>query len=270
MKQTELNNNFYQEYFLNKPTERFVKMIWTINNSSERTFDKKVILPNGCFYLAIVTGLGVDVFIENKQFELKSGVFLCSQMSERAIVKLKKETNVIFIQLQAWTTSYTYKNDLSNFINTIREVNPEKLLFHNKPNAYLTMNLSQVIKIVNQFFTNCDEKYIHQNDIELTCNQVIKQKGDIKTSELLKTITTTQRTFQNHFKKTTGLNLTQFIKIVKLRFSVDDLLESKHNQNLTDIALKNQYYDQAHFIKTFKTIVKVTPHKFNPDEYLLS
>ena len=65
MKQTELNNNFYQKYSLNKPTERFVKTVWAINNSSGRTFDKKIILPNGCFYLAIVTGLGADVFIEN-------------------------------------------------------------------------------------------------------------------------------------------------------------------------------------------------------------
>lgn len=63
------------------------------------------------------------------------------------------------------------------------------------------------------------------------------------------------RLFQKHL----GQNPQSYLKTVRFRNSLDEIL--RHNQSLTEIAYKNQYFDQAHFIKDFKYFSGYSPKR---------
>lgn len=58
----------YQEYYLDRETERFVRKIWLVDNSENTESIIKSILPNGYLNIAIVKGQGAEVIINNQKY----------------------------------------------------------------------------------------------------------------------------------------------------------------------------------------------------------
>lgn len=263
------NMPLYEEYYLNKATERFVRKIWVINNSSNSTpsFCRELV-PNGCFNVAIISGSGIDVRIADKLFHLEENVFVHSQVLGNAIITFKENTKVIFIQFEPWITSYLNKYDFSNFRNTIIQIDVNSLLFGITTKTLLTKTIEELIVDIETYFRKNIKQFSPKTEIEIVCRYILDSKGKVQIQDIYKKIRTSQRTFQNHFKKAMGIPLSSFINIIKIRSSIDELCQK--NKTITTVALDNNFYDQAHYIRNFKQITKVTPKKFVPSRYLLS
>lgn len=68
---------------------------------------------------------------------------------------------------------------------------------------------------------------------------------------------TLYRLFSNHL----GQNPKNYLKTIRFRRTLDELM--KGQKNLTQVAYSNHYFDQAHFIKDFKTFTGCTPKELN-------
>lgn len=73
----------------------------------------------------------------------------------------------------------------------------------------------------------------------------------------------TSRYLQKLFLKHTGLTPKLYTKIN--RFQNTLVLVSKREDSLTSIAYECNYFDQAHFIREFKSFTGLTPSEFLPD-----
>lgn len=261
----------YQEYYLKPSTERFVRKIWILDNSknSEPLLNQSI-LPNGCMNIAIIKGKGANAIINDKQFTLNNGVFICSQMTNKVIANFEAETKVIFIQLEAWIVSYYGTYDCTSFVDTIEELDDNLSLFGMKSGDLFTKNISNLVDSIDTYFAVNAKHFEQQTDVEKIARKILKNKGQIDIKTIYKELIISKRTFQIHFKKATGLSLSKFIKIIKLRATIDDMRTQQESKKLTAVALDNDYYDQAHFIKSFKEITKLTPKKFIPKNYLLA
>jgi AraC-like DNA-binding protein len=71
-----------------------------------------------------------------------------------------------------------------------------------------------------------------------------------KINDLIKDIPLSIRPIQKHFKKITGMTMTEFRNINKLRNTVR-MIHSKQ-MNISHAAFENGYTDHAHFMNTFK------------------
>ncbi|MBV7440023.1 helix-turn-helix domain-containing protein [Weeksellaceae bacterium TAE3-ERU29] len=94
-----------------------------------------------------------------------------------------------------------------------------------------------------------------------------RANGNIKISEIAKTLEVSSRTLQNHFNHNIGCSPKAYIQLVKLNKSLSDIKNS--DENLTSISYNNHYFDQTHFIKTIKSATGKTP-KFLKKENGLS
>lgn len=101
----------------------------------------------------------------------------------------------------------------------------------------------------NISFKNCIDIILNEKD-KLTVNELSEQ-SQIKPKTLL-------RLFKKHLCCTvkTYLNIVQFRKVLN-----EFLLKNKH-LSLTDLALNNQYFDQAQFIHHFKKLAGEKPKAF--------
>jgi len=81
--------NLYSEHYVSQKTERFVNKIWCLDNSiGESLIENKLVLPNGCFNLAIVSGNAIEVHTSKSKYEMNEGFYFCSQMTNKVLVNI--------------------------------------------------------------------------------------------------------------------------------------------------------------------------------------
>ena len=81
--------NLYSEYYVSENCERFVNKIWCLDNSiGESLIENKLVLPNGCFNLAIVSGNAIEVHTSKQKYQMPEGFYFCSQMTNKVLVHI--------------------------------------------------------------------------------------------------------------------------------------------------------------------------------------
>lgn len=260
--------NLYSEHYVSKICERFVNKIWCLDNSiGESLIENKLVLPNGCFNLAFVTGSSIAVHTSKKKYEMSESIYFCSQMTNKVLVNIEPKTKVTIVQLQAWTLSMFPNYDLSNFTDSIIKINADELPF--TPN--LNSSVSKLLKTINLYFEALNTENPKKNTVEKICEIIKLHKEEINVSEIAASLEISQRSLQIKFKAATGLTIKNYIQILKFRKSVDQMVNSDLEKlSLTEVALYNKYFDQSHFIKKFKDVTKTSPKMFNSSLYFLS
>lgn len=260
--------NLYSEHYVSQKTERFVNKIWCLDNSiGESLIENKLVLPNGCFNLAIVNGNAIEVHTSKNKYEMNKGIYFCSQMTNKVLVNIQPKTKVTIIQLHVWTLSMFPQYDLSNFTDSILKINPEELPFK----IQIDSEVESLLKILNDYFEELSTLHSNKNTIEKICEIIKNKDSAISVSEISSELKSSQRLLQIKFKIATGLTIKKYIQVLKFRKSVDQMVNADLEKlKLTDVALYNKYFDQSHFIKKFKDVTKTTPKMFDPDSYFLS
>ena len=103
-------------------------------------------------------------------------------------------------------------------------------------------------------------KVDHFDQLILNAVQKIKnERGDLKVKELLKFFNTSRDPFEKRFRRIMGTSPKQFSQIIRLR----NLINRYSPENtLTNLASAAGYFDQAHFIKDFKSFTGLAPRQF--------
>ena len=86
-----------------------------------------------------------------------------------------------------------------------------------------------------------------------------KTKGSIRIRELMDQLHISQSPLEKRFRQVVGTSPKKFASIVRMKNAVH-----QYNQklSLTELSHEAGFYDQAHFIKEFKTFTGETPEKF--------
>jgi AraC-like DNA-binding protein len=118
------------------------------------------------------------------------------------------------------------------------------------------------IEILNHFVLS--EFQSNQRDCELIkfATDLILENpnGDVFVN-ILQELNLTERTFQRIFKKYMGITANQYRRICQFHFSFFQLKGNYFN-HLSDIAYANGYFDQSHYIRSFKEFTKTTPKDY--------
>ncbi|MEI7011780.1 helix-turn-helix domain-containing protein [Leptospira licerasiae] len=89
--------------------------------------------------------------------------------------------------------------------------------------------------------------------------RIRKSKGTLKIRDLLKGMPISRDSYEKKFRELIGTSPKQFSNLVRMK-NIIDSYSSK--TNLTELAQEAGYFDQAHFIKDFKTFTNETPKQF--------
>lgn len=259
----------YREHPVEPPLAEIIKKLWILDNSCNNTILKnQTVLPNGCFNIAVVQGKGASIVTNKASIDLKEGIYFCGQMTSAVKVDIFPFTKISLIQLYAWTPSRYSAIDMSIFTDLIVEFkNREEYI-----SKMMTLRKEADLIILIEEALQKQRLKIFQNNIVMkSCSLVSDRNGDISVGELSEEIKCSTRLLQKRFRCGVGLSPKMYIKIIKLREAVDQIAfpETMHKP-MTELALEQNYYDQAHFSNSFRKVVRTTPKKFIPGNYLLS
>jgi len=104
--------------------------------------------------------------------------------------------------------------------------------------------------------------------LRLACQRWQETKGTLAVQALAQELGCSTRLLEKHFRHAVGITPKEFATVLRVR-GVVDALRDPGTPSLAQLALEYGFYDQAHFIHTFRKMVQLTPGKFNPAAYML-
>lgn len=132
--------------------------------------------------------------------------------------------------------------------NCVLENDTENLI--KQANVYLSGKLKSKIN-------SCREKIL-----EYAIRYILREKAASNLDRLASDCNTSSRNLQKMFKEGVGFSPKFFMRIVRFQSALQHLVKDE-TISLTDLAYRNGYYDQAHFIKEFRGFTGMSPSQFH-------
>lgn len=121
---------------------------------------------------------------------------------------------------------------------------------------------TEVIDVLSHFISTQIQVNRRDCDIIRYATDKLMQVPDTDTqTKLPEYLHLTERTFQRVFKKYVGTTPGQFRRICQFHFAFSQL-KSGYFSKQADVASANGYFDQSHYIRSFKEFTRTTPNEY--------
>ncbi|MBV8253722.1 MAG: helix-turn-helix transcriptional regulator [Chitinophaga sp.] len=255
----------YHEYPVSLLASGYIKKCWVLDNSrSDTALGGKQVLPNGCFNIAFIQGTGIDISGAKGHHFLRAGVYLCGQLTTSIQIHLHGYTKIFLVQFYPWAPAYFLEDSLNGTADLFV---PLELLAHRLELTFDITVDQLVLAYFNQYFS---QVLLPVTPALQACQLIREYRGNITMQAVAGEFGRSGRYLETMFKDSLGISPKTYAGIIRIRSLIDQLQTGAYKSRLTAMALEQGFYDQAHFIKYFKSIVSISPGKFQAENYLLS
>ena len=265
----DLNPRTYEP---NIELTEFVKRYWTLDGEKENIPLKNTIVPDGTMKLIFHYGDSYKHHSLNGEITILPKCFLIGQLTKPYIIEPTGVTGSFVVQFKPNGFLPFTSIPIKEMENTA--VPLEKLFGENGiklGNQILIANsTSERIQIVETFLLRelADKNRI-DTFVNSTVETIFNANGQFSVNEFSKSNNINRRQLARKFSSSIGLSPKQLAKTIRIQ-STFKILLNKDVSSLTELAYKNEYFDQAHFIKEFKEFTGLTPKEFFGDDLKMS
>lgn len=225
----------YKEIKPNGFLSNFVQCFWEYDNTE--TEIEHTILPDGYFDL-------IAEYKNNTILTLK----LTGVWTEPVNVTIPKSTKIFAIRFKLLAVEYLFHQEIKSILNTTKPL----------PSNYWNINNYQNNKLenfVSGITNNLDNSIKHLKEIDnrkLKLFELIYMNKPITVNELSQSVFWSSRQINRYFSNKFGFSLKEFLKIIRFKSSFEHISNG-------ELFPKNEYFDQAHFIKESRKYSGTTP-----------
>lgn len=261
----------YQTYEPHIDLKPLVSCYWTLEVPAQKEPQKQRIVPDGCIEMAFILGDDIKRYTSEGEFILQPRAMVLGQTIEPFYIEPTGFVKTFAVRF--------YPHGFANFVsepinNLVGKETPLDQLFGLEAAYVLEQNLikakstEQRISIIEKFLMDRlnDENTINRI-VKNTVDSLLSTNGSASITSIFKEARSKRRQLERNFKKQIGVSPKQLGKVIRLQTALKMLLDQKSG-NLTDIAYKSAYYDQAHFIKDFREFTGINPKDFINHESL--
>jgi AraC-like DNA-binding protein len=245
----------YQEIQPDKFLENYISCYWKFSTSilpGNKDSMQHYVLPDGCVSVCFLFQETTGVF----------GPLLMGPRTEIFQTQIFPNSAVIGIRFMPGAFRVLFDLNLTPLRNQV--LFDQKLIPEFADKALLqSINLHfQNFTIFDDFLKNLIQKSGKEAPIQIqkAVQLILKEKGNIKIEELAKKVHWSIRHFQRQFKFFTGLTPKEFVKNIRLRNSMIQVLLEE--EGLQDVLFDAGYYDQSHFNRDFSMVAGLNPTNF--------
>lgn len=259
----------YRELYTAPPLADVVRKLWVMDNASNPApFSSKMVLPNSCFNVALVTGAGMDVRNRRGPLAMPEGLYFCGQARLSVDTLIRPFTSVTMVQLHPWALARLTTQSLAGTADALVPLAAVLPALH----AVLAPCLGQPEAVVLACLAAQLPGLLVAAELPLlrqACQRWQQTKGTVAVLALAQELGCSTRQLEKVFRQYLGLTPKEFTAVLRVRGVVDALQHPATAQPLAQLALAHGFYDQAHFIKVFRRMVQLSPGKFDPAAYML-
>ena len=240
---------FYEEIDTDKSLTDFVKRFWKFSNPTADT-QHYTILPDGYF----------DLIITVKANKLDS-ITLFGLWTKEIEVVVSADTIIIGICFKPLAAEYILQQNIADILNNFKKLSKD---FWNINNIQFDNFKIWTKEITNEMLQNLKKVKAFDNRKQNLFNLLFQSNGSLTVDDLSKQTFWSSRQINRYFKNKFELTLKTYSNILRCASAYTDIREG-------DLFPKQDFYDQAHFIKEIKKHTGSNPkelHKNKNDRFL--
>ncbi|NIG56364.1 helix-turn-helix transcriptional regulator [Chitinophaga sp. Cy-1792] len=256
---------YYREYPVAAPLSTYIKKCWVLDNSQNPlALTGRKVLPNGCFNLAIISGQGIAIAGLHHTV-LKEGIYFCGQLTSAIDIHLHAYTKIVLVQLYPWAPVNFMKEGLAGTADRFLDIHD---LQHMLDLDFELWDEPAILAAVQRSFLPLLNAPGHVT--MAVCSLLRAEKGNLRITDIAANMGVSNRYLEKKFREALGITPKDYAGIIRVRSLIDAYQQRSNSPGFTGLALEHGFYDQAHFIKSFAAITRISPGKFNLDAYLLA
>ncbi|MGD1839974.1 MAG: helix-turn-helix domain-containing protein [Thermonemataceae bacterium] len=254
-------------------SNRIIKKYWVIENSNNE-YDRltKPMISDGCVEIMILEGNKISMKINEEEQTYLPGLYVAGQLNGMTELRLYPSTKIHFLKLYPWVNPILtnfYLVDITNRCIPLIELNKslDKKIKRYNPST----EISKIIEVVIELLEYQSSTNANLNIILESCRKILRDEQDFQIikKEILQDFNISAKTLENKFKRHIGLTPKQFSMTIRMRKVVEELIYNRTSESLTTIAHKNGFFDQSHFIRSFRALLGAAPTQLALDSYLI-
>lgn len=256
----------YQELLPDDMFSKHVECFWQVSSDKSLSCNE-LFLPTCTLNIVFVdTPCIVQSSADSKRIHLKSGVYVLGQTQSYITFNCDRAFKLRGIRLKPFAlaniVSFSIK-DLSESFTDIRLIFPVSSDLQSLSQQVLSKaDLNEAASLLNEYSFQLFKKSMTIDElIRAQTNYILERHGDLKLYDLTAEFKTSKVTLNKHFVKKIGLTPKKICQIWRMNKALQ-LIEENENLPLGHIGAMSGFYDQAHFIKDFKSIFNLPPQSF--------
>lgn len=262
----------YKTFKPNPDLESIVNFYWTLKVPYNPNNKKQKIIPDSFIEMTFNFGDKIKRYTSENTFVTHYNAMVMGQRTKPYYIEPMGNVDTFAICF--------YPHGFANFVNISLENLVDKeiaitKLFGELPAKKLEQKIGNAsntpkrIKIIEEFLLNkLNEHTTIDSIVKKTVDILISTNGSSSIHTILKQDLSKRRQLERNFKKQIGISPKQLGKVIRLQAALKIMLEDNAD-NLTNIAYRSDYFDQAHFIKDFKKFIGTTPKDFLKNENMM-
>ncbi|MDQ6423460.1 helix-turn-helix transcriptional regulator [Paenibacillus sp. LHD-117] len=242
----------YREYAPSARLAGHVACYWTVDIQAGHGEQPHRILPDGC----------VDIIIDRRSPASRNAGFVAGLMTQYELLSFSETQSSFGIRFFSESAQSVLQVPLSSFIGHhvfLEEIwGAEGLLMAEEILSADTV--SEIITIADRNLLRILAAYDEASETlsMLGMKYIYAYKGSITTADLAWKLSYSERHLRRVFERELGVSPKEMLGIVRFQSMLQELYNGTFS-SLADLATKYGYYDQSHFIKSFKRYYGLLP-----------
>ncbi len=256
---------FYIEHIPSPELRHAVKLIWALEDDPGAVSEYEKILPDGCPELIFHYG---DPFLnkENDEEQKQVHSFVYGQILRFIELKPAGKIGVVGVKFHPWGLALL--TNIPQYRFNHREIAIEDIF--DNPNKDISQKIAEAktmkarITLIENFLLGLlhavpAKKKFNPKPLRFAVECLNQQGGFGRIGHIANSMNISRRELERKFEKNIGLTPKQMARIFHFQsvFKLKDKVSS-----LTELAHAAGYYDQSHFIHSFKEIAGINPQTF--------
>lgn len=226
------------------------------------------LLPTGFSYLTL--GMGKPGFFCSGKIEKRlPRVFIGGQIAESGLhLRPDEKLEHLGIEFRPAGLHALYQVDMSEttdrFVDFIKVTDEKETnMLHSIVKDY--RGFKKTCRKLDAYFLNMATGKATEPFTANALGIILKNNGFISMEDLAIETGLSTRQLRRRFNEVIGISPQKYSKIIQLKY-VLELIEKDERSSLTEIAYQSNFYDVAHFTKTFKRMMNSHPRDFLSSE----
>ncbi|WP_241547979.1 helix-turn-helix domain-containing protein [Leptospira stimsonii] len=261
---TSLNKSVSQSpihiktYVPNGFLKSYIRDYMVIESDLER---ENRILPNSSLVLSFRIRGNVDITEQSKENRVPV-LGIAGLRKNSRLIRYSRDSSVFLVNFQEGRAANFFKipmNELFGMNVSLDRLLPKSLTSEIEEKLSESRTNEGRIKIIEEFLLSL----IKESKTDLLVFETIKRirntNGNLKIRELIQGMPISRDSYEKRFRQTIGTSPKQFANLVRMKSLIE---RYSPFQKLTDIGYEAGYFDQAHFIKDFRSFTGLAPKDF--------
>ncbi|MEM6802006.1 MAG: helix-turn-helix domain-containing protein [Bacteroidota bacterium] len=258
----------YKEIMVPDHFSKQIEIYWEMETASDESSRfEDLLLPDCTFNIIFINQPLYTKGQVSKDWKLlKAGVYFMGQRNTPILLKSKQKLRIFGIRFKPFAFARIFKVPIHQFTDQVFSL---RRLFDFSPfqERWLKDILSKIdveerIEAANALMLSLFEDSLEVDQtLRAQLNYIMDRKGLIKVQDLLSEFGVSKVTLHKHFVNKIGLSPKKISRIWRMNYFLQ-LKDYIQEENLTSLCLRCGFYDQAHFIKEFKSMLGTPPRQF--------